>query len=540
MARLALLPLVSAIFLLCWWAWQGLQDDLGLERERVTRFERLAASHVFNGVGMELFRLHFHFAVAIGHAAPLKGEDWAAALRVMTDGYLANARYPELLQDVLMAQRDGPGWRWTRLTNGRWVPVPAPAWFKPGDLEFAEPLDPSVDLERPVMEFPLPDSGAVTRTLVLRYRVETVVQTIVPALVKTAFLQPAGRLAYATSVARVVPGAVPDPQVDLVTPLVPTTRFSEWSRSDIDEALNAPELSDQAASALDLDVPPHPNPAAQRWVLQVTVLPAGLRAYTSQLEAQNLAWAVSLFVFITGGSAAFFFAVSRLLRASERERAFSTLISHELKTPLAAALSLSENLAGGYVKDPEKVQTYGSRLVEQMGRLSTMVESILSLSRLRLTGEVSAAEGFDLAAVAVEAASEAGVPEPLPGPGPWVARGNRSAIRSALDNLVANALHYGWKDGEPRVVEVGLRRTRGWIGVSVTDHGYPVGRSERKAWFKPYYRGAEAHRRQLPGSGVGLTLVKVTMSLLGGRVQVQPVAGGGLTFILWLRKGVVS
>jgi len=521
-----------------------MEDDLRLDRQRVTQFERLAASHVLNAMGLELFRLHFHFALGIGHSITLTTHDWPQEVESMVARYRAKTLYPDLLEDVLLVRRaGGQPWKWSRLTDQGWSVATRPGWISADQIIFSESIaDPSVSLQRPVLVFPLPASDPSQWSLVVRYRVKTVLETIVPAVVRSAFSHPGVKDSYSASVVLVDRKTLADPKVDLVTPLVPTMNFSEWSRSDVDEALNAPAPPE---SGFYLEEPASPlQRKSEFWALQVSLQPAGLKAYLSQVQGRNLLWAAGLLLLIGAGTAGFLYAVSRILRASERERAFSTLISHELKTPLAAVLSLSENLAGGYIQDAVKVQTYGSRIVEQTGRLGTMVESILALSRLRLTGEISRAEVFDLADLAAEAATDVGLPDPEVGPGTWMALGNRQAVGSALDNLVTNALHYGFKPGEARLVQVSLRRSRSWfhrwVGVAVTDHGNPVRGSEWKTWFKPYRRGTEASRKQISGSGIGLTLVSVTMALLGGRVRVQPVSGGGLTFTLWLREGAAS
>jgi signal transduction histidine kinase len=105
---------------------------------------------------------------------------------------------------------------------------------------------------------------------------------------------------------------------------------------------------------------------------------------------------------------------------------------------------------------------------------------------------------------------------------------------------VTNALRYGFREGEPADVVLdlqrGVRRGRRWIGISVTDHGPGLSSNEKREVFQPFRRGRVANQRQIPGGGMGLSLVKSTLAHMKGRVQIRSVAGGGLSVILWLRE----
>jgi two-component system OmpR family sensor kinase len=223
-----------------------------------------------------------------------------------------------------------------------------------------------------------------------------------------------------------------------------------------------------------------------------------------------------------------------------RERAFSTLVSHELKTPLAALRSLSENLAEGVVADKTRVREYGGQLIEQTDRLSQMLGRVLSMASLESSEAVLTREEFDAVALARGMAEPLAIAVESPRL-QWVVQGNAAAIRAALDNLLTNALRYGANEGERPAIEVellpGYRWGRRWVGIAVSDHGPGLTAEELRALFRPYFRGTQAARRQIPGSGVGLRMVWSTMRHLGGRVQVKSVPGGGLCLVLWLREG---
>ena len=114
--------------------------------------------------------------------------------------------------------------------------------------------------------------------------------------------------------------------------------------------------------------------------------------------------------------------------------------------------------------------------------------------------------------------------------------GDVTALRSALQNLISNAVKYG---GEARWLRVSARLDPG-IGkqqrvlFSVEDHGPGIDPEDRKHIFDPFYRGRDAVSQQIQGSGLGLNLVLRIAEAHGGNVAVTSEPGTGSTFTLAL------
>ena len=522
---------------LCVVVWQELETTLKDEHQQVSDFEELAAYHVVNAVGFELFQLHFNFSFRIRELMESPGTDWAREVAAMAETYRQRARHPELLEDVVLVAAPARGpLQWKCLIGSDWTSSSArPDWLPDGDDLFHQPIDPTVSLERPYLMFPMPPSGGTRQVLLVRYRVQEVLDQIVPALATKAFARREGRKDYSVALTRQTPLLTLDPGVDVVVPLVPEVRFSEWLRT----YLGQNELSPPSVGPREFRNLTRADLFQAHWALQIKLLPDGLESHIRAERGRNLMAVAALLVLLWAGLAALAFSIFRTLKADERERVFTTLVSHELKTPLAALRSLSENLADGYVKGDQQLQAYGSQIGEQTERLSRLVGNILSHAQDQGGRGPWEREVFDLLAVVREVVASTPV-SVVAAQGNWDVQGNQAAIRAAVDNLVTNALKYGFQKGtEPDVTVVLGKERRGSarVWLAVIDHGPGLTRTERRQLFRPYRRGQRAIDQQIPGSGLGLSLVRTSLRHGGGRVRAAATPGGGLTVTLWLQEG---
>jgi len=220
-------------------------------------------------------------------------------------------------------------------------------------------------------------------------------------------------------------------------------------------------------------------------------------------------------------------AIVREARATAREKAFLAGVTHELRSPLASIRLLAETLAEGR-GDPRE---YGSLVAGESERLEGLVERVLSLARVDAAPTFGPVEPdtlvrATLALLAPRAerrsvALESRV-EPLP-----TAHWDAEAVRSALANLVDNAIVHGREGG--RVV-VRAQAAGEEVRIGVSDDGPGIGRRERRSVFGRFVRG----RSPAPGSGLGLYLVEQVARAHGGRVDLETEEGRGSTFTLVL------
>lgn len=218
-------------------------------------------------------------------------------------------------------------------------------------------------------------------------------------------------------------------------------------------------------------------------------------------------------------------------------------MSHELRTPLAVICSAGENLADGLVHDSQQVRRYGALIESEGRRLADMVDRVLDFAG-SLSGrpayERDECEVASLVSEAIEGCRplleeshseiETRIEPRLP-----LVTGDRAALRSALQNLIGNAVKYrggrGWIGIEARAVS----RKRGpEVEIEVSDHGLGIHPADLPRIFEPFYRGRAALAGQIRGTGVGLSVVRRTVEAHGGEIQVSSMEGKGSTFIVRL------
>jgi two-component system sensor histidine kinase MprB len=201
--------------------------------------------------------------------------------------------------------------------------------------------------------------------------------------------------------------------------------------------------------------------------------------------------------------------------------------SHELRTPLTSLRTNLELLARGQPTDPTERQHVLIELVGQMERLSTLVADLIDLARdeqatlpiedVRLD-QVVADAITDVRGRYPRVRFEAVLDEAT-------VRGVRPRIARAVTNLLDNAGKWSPAGG---VVEVSVHEGE----VSVRDHGPGVAPEDAPRVFDRFWRASNA--RSLPGSGLGLSIVKDVAESHGGSVSVEHATGGGARFRLRL------
>ncbi|KQW53039.1 histidine kinase [Nocardioides sp. Root1257] len=221
--------------------------------------------------------------------------------------------------------------------------------------------------------------------------------------------------------------------------------------------------------------------------------------------------------------------------ASRHKSEFLASMSHELRTPLNAVLGFSEVLLERMFGEINERQEEYLRDIHDSGRhLLELLNEILDLSKVeagRMELEYSSFElGAlldDAAAMLRERAGSGGIAlrvEADPDLGPVYS--DRLRLKQVVLNLVTNAVKF---TGEGGTVAVGARRTATEVEVQVVDTGIGVPEEDRERIFESFQQGGRGASRE-EGTGLGLTLSRRIVELLGGRMWLESEVGVGSTF----------
>jgi len=218
--------------------------------------------------------------------------------------------------------------------------------------------------------------------------------------------------------------------------------------------------------------------------------------------------------------------------------------SHELRTPLAVLASELE-VALRHERSPEDWKVVAATSLDEVHRLTRLVEALLGLARLEAVSRTEAVvfdlrEAVDQARIRVgpqaEAAHlvlefEADEAEKL------TVQGNADAFTAAVASLLANAIRYTPSGG---AVRVSIGRASEWVDVWVDDSGPGVSEMERESIFEPFGRGSagraadDRQEGKSDGLGLGLALVRRVAQWHGGAITVGASSLGGARFTLRL------
>jgi two-component system phosphate regulon sensor histidine kinase PhoR len=231
--------------------------------------------------------------------------------------------------------------------------------------------------------------------------------------------------------------------------------------------------------------------------------------------------------------------VTELHRLQTMRRDFVANVSHELKTPVTALQGLLETILDDTAVDATTSRRFLEKAREQAHRLSSLINDLLSLSRLESVGLVEGSELVDLrdpvekAILSLLLAAERRritVQRRLP-PEPVTILGDAEALQDTVRNLLDNAIKYS---PEGSTVSVGLRQSRDSAIIEVEDQGIGIEPRHQERIFERFYRVDKARSRELGGTGLGLAIVKHVVLRHGGAVSVESKPGEGSTFRILL------
>ena len=232
--------------------------------------------------------------------------------------------------------------------------------------------------------------------------------------------------------------------------------------------------------------------------------------------------------------------ITVMKKLEEAKSMFVSMVAHEIKSPLAAVEGYLNVLLGGMAGDlTEKARGMLDRSLLRTKALRTMVSDLLNVTAIE-TGHFSIKRMpiciEDIVAEVVDSYRERAREKKLDlqlncdGPlDPVLA--DRDAMVHVIGNLIDNAVKYTPEGGQIRV-DVGHNGM--YARISVQDDGIGMSEEEKGRVFEEFYRAKNQYTASIPGTGLGLNLVKRLVDLHQGRITVESKPGEGSKFTVSL------
>lgn len=216
---------------------------------------------------------------------------------------------------------------------------------------------------------------------------------------------------------------------------------------------------------------------------------------------------------------------------------FLATVSHELRTPLTSIISYVELVRD---QDAGPVTTMQDQMLQTVdrnaNRLRYLIEDVLTLSKMELGAFNSERQPTNLAelvagaqAALQPAAVAKGVSLTSSCPDGLVVIGDASQLDRVLINLLSNAVKFTPQGGAVQLTAAG---DGDWAVMTVRDTGIGIPDRDKKALFTRFFRASNAIEGAIPGTGLGLTIVRTIIFNHGGELDLQSREGEGTTVIV--------
>ncbi len=277
------------------------------------------------------------------------------------------------------------------------------------------------------------------------------------------------------------------------------------------------------------------------WELQISRKGEPLEAAFEGRRRRDLLFSGAVEATLLAAIAFLVLGARRAERLAEQKMRFVAGVSHELRTPVSAIAMLARNQADGLVTGAGKVKQYGELMHRESQRLNEMVEQALEYAGIHSGVRKRAAQAVDVRALLERTIAarrgelerkgfqvELAVAPELP-----AISGDAKLLETAVDNLLRNAERHAGQGHWIRVSAT-YSAAEKEVRIAVEDRGAGIDPAMQEAIFEPFYRGPAAIEAQIPGSGLGLSLVRDAAAAHHGSVTLDSAPGKGSTFTLHL------
>lgn len=227
-------------------------------------------------------------------------------------------------------------------------------------------------------------------------------------------------------------------------------------------------------------------------------------------------------------------------RVGELQARIVSTVSHELRTPLSVIQAAAGTLGRYGDRMTAAERTWRLKKIEDAVQATTrLIEDVLPLGEVGEADEPPPRTELAVVCAALLADMQAAAPDNVrlelvaaaDAPSAWV---DARVARRALRDLVANAIRYSPAGGAIRVEIAADPKTPTRVVLRVRDEGMGIPPDDRAFVFEPFYRGSNVDG--LPGLGVGLSIAKREVEVMGGTLELEP-SERGTSFVVSLPAG---
>jgi signal transduction histidine kinase len=217
---------------------------------------------------------------------------------------------------------------------------------------------------------------------------------------------------------------------------------------------------------------------------------------------------------------------------------FMMRVAHNLRSPVAAVISILDVVRGGYQGKLNDAQNEYLRRADRRARtMITMINELLSLAQHRDEKQLLEFKSVDLTVLSgriqrtfQDKAQQKGlyfemvVSEDLP-----QIQGDAAMIEQALENLVSNAIKYTSTGSVKVEFSKGPKKT---VQIQISDTGIGISEDDKQHLFEEFFRAKTARAADEDGTGLGLSIVKEVVDQHGGKIIVESEEGLGTLFVV--------
>ncbi len=231
--------------------------------------------------------------------------------------------------------------------------------------------------------------------------------------------------------------------------------------------------------------------------------------------------------------------VTQEVEFSKLRSQFVANISHEMRTPLTSIRGYLETALETDAEESEIVKKYLAKGLKEAEKLNFLIKEILDLSRIEYRRNVLFEENEDISGIIRDViksldflAGENGVKIHFEDPKDKIYyRTDEELFRQLVKNIIENSIFYAGRGSE---LNIRLEKGEDSILLEFSDNGMGIKKDELPFIFQRFFRGKPGISAKRIGSGLGLSIVKHTVDLHGGRINVDSRPGEGTEFRITL------